>query len=514
MNDMLGRVIAGRYRVDAFLGKGGMAEVYKVWDQNRSVFLAMKVLHSDLAEDKVFLRRFRREAQTLAKLQHPNIVRFYSMEQDGDMVFILMDYIEGITLRKEIFQAKQPFTYQRILEIMTPVCSALFYAHKSGFVHCDIKPANIMINSNGTVAVSDFGIARMTESATATLVGAGTPAYMAPEQARGESPTPQMDIYALGVILYEMLTGGERPFTGESARTTGSTSEKIIWEQLNLDPPPLRKFIPNISPKVEEVVNKCLSKEPAKRFASVNDFLTELTRAFSPDPVVLPVSNNFTLPNHTGEGTQNQQPRQQSKEEKMPAQSNSFIRGLLVGIAAALVVGVIGFILFSLGRMSAVPSGGPALSSPLPSASMVQAQNQMATYVAQTLAAQQPTATNTLILPSATPTPLYLKANVKASMLHLHMGPDTRFEDVPGSNGYPNGESMIITGKDQTGQWFEVKAPDGTTGWAYIQWLDLPPDYASIPTASSIPSTPTLTCVYIGGPWGSGPWGNPNWSCH
>ena len=115
MNDLIGRIMAERYRVDAFLGKGGMAEVYKVWDQKRSVFLAMKILHADLAEDKIFLRRFRREAQTLAKLQHPNIVRFYGLEQDGDLVFILMDYVEGTTLRKEIFQTKGPFSEAHVL---------------------------------------------------------------------------------------------------------------------------------------------------------------------------------------------------------------------------------------------------------------------------------------------------------------------------------------------------------------------------------------------------------------
>ena len=194
MDDIIGKIIAERYRVESLLGKGGMAEVYKVWDQKRSVYLAMKILHADLAEDIVFLRRFKREAQTLSKLQHPNIVRFYGTEQDGDLVYVLMDYVEGTTLRKEIFQAKGPLAMEWIFEIMKSVCAALDYAHKSGFVHCDVKPANIMIHKNGAVYVSDFGIARMTEASTATMVGAGTPAYMAPEQARGEAPVPQTDM--------------------------------------------------------------------------------------------------------------------------------------------------------------------------------------------------------------------------------------------------------------------------------------------------------------------------------
>ena len=276
MNDLIGRIISDRYRVDSFLGKGGMAEVYKVWDQKRSVFLAMKILYADLAEDKIFLRRFRREAQALADLQHPNIVRFYGLERDGDLVFILMDYVDGTTLRKEIFHAKEPFSAKRIMKIMRPVCAALGFAHQSGFVHCDVKPANIMINTNGTVLVSDFGIARMTDAATATMVGAGTPAYMAPEQARGDDPTPQTDIYALGVMLFEMLSGGERPFTGENARTTGSTSEKIRWEQMNLVPPLPSQFNPTLSKEWQALVLKCLEKDPKRRFDTIFDLRNSL----------------------------------------------------------------------------------------------------------------------------------------------------------------------------------------------------------------------------------------------
>jgi hypothetical protein len=143
-------------------------------------------------------------------------------------------------------------------------------------------------------------------------------------------------------------------------------------------------------------------------------------------------------------------------------------------------------------------------------AATVQAQNQMGTFVAQTLAAQQPAATNTPVLPSATPTQLYLQAQVKASKLYLRLGPDMRFENIADSTGYPNGQNMIIMGKDHTGQWFEVKAPDGTIGWAYIQWLDLPSDSASIPTASIIPPTPTPVCVYVRPSWS---FESPYWDC-
>jgi formylglycine-generating enzyme required for sulfatase activity len=280
MTDIIGKIIAKRYRVDSLLGRGGMGDVYKVWDSQRAVFLAMKVLHADLAEDRVFLRRFAREAETLSTLQHPHIVRFYGLEQDGRITFMLMDYVEGTTLRGQIFDAQKPFLAEQVIKIIRPVCSALHYAHQMGRVHCDIKPANIMLESGGKVLVADFGIARLLEnSTTMTMVGAGTPAYMAPEQVVGKNPTRETDIYALGIILYEMLTGGERPFTGEQAKVDGSTSEKVRWEQTKLKPPSPREHNPALSRELEAVVLKCLEKDPAKRYVSALELLNALENA-------------------------------------------------------------------------------------------------------------------------------------------------------------------------------------------------------------------------------------------
>jgi WD40 repeat protein/tRNA A-37 threonylcarbamoyl transferase component Bud32 len=296
MSELVGQTLQGRYRVEKFIGRGGMAEVYKVWDEDRATHLALKLLREDLSQDLVFLRRFRREAKILAKLQHPNIVRFYELEQDDLLAFLLMDYVDGTSLRAEIFRSRgKGLAAKRILEIMRPVCSALHYAHKMGMVHCDAKPGNIMIEHTGRVLVTDFGIARMSDAATATMVGMGTPAYMAPEQARGQDPTPQTDIYALGVVLFEMLTGGERPFTGEQATITGSTSEKVRWEQMNLEPPPPRKWNPKITHELEMVVLKCLAKDPAPRYGSVLKLLNKLeaemgvVEAPSPIPESIPI---------------------------------------------------------------------------------------------------------------------------------------------------------------------------------------------------------------------------------
>jgi serine/threonine protein kinase len=280
MPNLVGKIIKERYRVEESLGRGGMAEVYKVWDKERATYLALKLLREDLARDVVFLRRFQREARNLAQLQHPHIVRFYGLEQDELKAFMLMDYVEGEDLKTEIFFHRgEGIPPQRTVEIIHPVCSALAYAHKCGYIHCDVKPGNVILADNGRVLIADFGIARLTDSATATMVGAGTPAYMAPEQVKGLDPVPQTDIYALGVVLFEMLTGGERPFTGERAETTGTMSDKVRWEQVNLDPVSPRTFTPDLSPELETVVLKCLEKVPVERYETPLDLLVALQRA-------------------------------------------------------------------------------------------------------------------------------------------------------------------------------------------------------------------------------------------
>jgi len=279
MDLFLGNTLKNCYRVDEFLGRGGMAEVYKVWDTQRGVPLAMKVLRDDLAEDIVFMRRFEREAQNLTRLQHPNIVRCYGLEQEGRTAFMLMDYIEGGTLRSEIFDAHGSLTMQRIMEIMQPVCSALHYAHQMGMVHCDVKSANIMIHKNSTVYLADFGIARGMDAGTSTMVGMGTPAYMAPELIKGQDPTPQTDIYALGIVLYEMLTGGERPFTGERATITGTTAEKVRWEHVQMQPVPVLKYNAKVSVQLEGVVQCCLRKDARERYATTMELLDGLNKS-------------------------------------------------------------------------------------------------------------------------------------------------------------------------------------------------------------------------------------------
>ena len=276
MSELVSRTLLNRYRVDTFLGRGGMAEVYKAWDRRRSVYIAIKVLNEDLAEDYVFLRRFGREAQALELLQHPHIVRFFGFEESRGLAFLVMEYIDGVTLRRQLRLLDRSLTLPEALAVLQPVCSALHYAHTMGIYHCDVKPANIFIERGGRVVLGDFGIARLTESATVTFSTPGTPAYMSPEQCRAEDLDAQTDIYSLGITAYEMLTL-DRPFKGETEETTGSRGERVRWEQMNLPPPQPRSVNPGISPAAEAAVLRALEKESERRQQAALEFYQDLS---------------------------------------------------------------------------------------------------------------------------------------------------------------------------------------------------------------------------------------------
>ena len=475
MDDIIGKIIAERYRVESFLGKGGMAEVYKVWDQKRSVYLALKILHADLAEDIVFLRRFKREAQTLAKLQHPNIVRFYGLEQADGLVFILMEYVEGTTLRKEIFETDKPLTMGRILQVMRPVCAALNYAHKSGFVHCDVKPANIMLHKNGSVYVADFGIARMTETATVTMVGAGTPAYMSPEQVRGETPIPQTDIYALGIILFEMLTGGERPFTGENAKTGGSTSEKIRWEQMCLVPPPPSKFNHLITPTMDRIILKCLEKEPKNRYHDVSALLNDLKSAVRddlPEPTI-----RIARPQQVDLGTLVTQP---GEEIKIPVRKQK-LSAVLVVVLLIFILGIVSALrilgITALKQFNATQSPIPIMTQITPSPEPVITTSSTPTLFPSEAPEPIPMPSLTLIPPTTT-TPLISIATLELgySTIMANNSCGTRIFVFETQNGYPIIEAYIepnetfnlisvvkgevsYQGKTWEGLWLETSGP-------------------------------------------------------
>jgi serine/threonine protein kinase len=285
MANLEGQTLKGRYRIEELVGQGGMAEVYKAWDARRSYYVAIKVIRPDLAADRAFLQRFRREAVVLENLRHPNIMRYYGFEEEGQIAFLVMEYVEGESLRRQLVSRSEPFSLSEALPILKPVCVALHYAHEEGVYHCDVKPANVLIEGNGRVVVSDFGIARLAGASAMPGSVLGAPAYMSPEQCSGGSVDRRADIYALGLTVYEMLTLA-RPFRGETTATPGSTAERIRWEHMHQSPPSPRTTNPAVPVAVERAVLRALTKDPAARQPTALAFLHDLEVQASVPPVV------------------------------------------------------------------------------------------------------------------------------------------------------------------------------------------------------------------------------------
>ncbi len=289
-SELLGQTLGSRYRFDALLGEGSFAHVYRITDLHRSATLAAKVLRREIAQDTTFIERFRREAVVLARLQHPNIVRYYDTVELEGYTFLLVDYIPGQTFQTVLANQAGPLKPLASLTYLTPLVSALQFAHNEKVIHRDLKPANILIHENGTLLITDFGIARILNTTSELTLGmtVGTPLYMSPEQITGAPVTIASDIYSLGVILYRMYTGVP-PFRGESPRTSGSTAAaRITYEHVHLPAEPLITLNPGLDLAVQEIVLRCLEKEPRRRFRSVTELYDALAEAIGAPPMSAP----------------------------------------------------------------------------------------------------------------------------------------------------------------------------------------------------------------------------------
>ncbi|MEZ4667935.1 MAG: serine/threonine-protein kinase [Anaerolineae bacterium] len=272
-----------RYELQQPLGVGGMARVFVGWDSVLERPVAIKFLHDHLADDATFMERFQREAKLVATLNHPNIIQIYDYNihntADGRMSpYMVMPYITGKTLKElltETCARSERLSRERILAIMLDLISALHYAHNHGMIHRDVKPSNILFDEHDHAILMDFGIARLKEVSQLTQEGAavGTPTYMSPEQAAGGVVDSRTDLYALGVILYEMLAG-RPPFDDESMVA-------VILSHLNTPVPDITQFDPNISPELEAVVNKALAKKPDDRYQTAYEMADDLRLALA-----------------------------------------------------------------------------------------------------------------------------------------------------------------------------------------------------------------------------------------
>lgn len=266
---LIGKTLDKRYEILECIGGGGMAEVYRAQDMLLDRPVAVKVLRSQFTGDDQFVRRFRHEAQAAARVSHPHIVNIYDVGKDGDVYYIVMEYIQGETL-KEYIQRNKKLPVEEAVSIALQICEALDHAHQNNLIHCDIKPHNILMGKGGRVKVTDFGIARAVTSATLTQTGTiiGSVHYISPEQAKGGLASVHSDIYSLGVVLYEMLTG-DVPFSGESPIA-------IALKHLQEEIVPPAQLNPDIPPMLEAVILKAVAKEPAKRYPAITSMMHDL----------------------------------------------------------------------------------------------------------------------------------------------------------------------------------------------------------------------------------------------
>ena len=271
-----GRRLSGRYKILDMIGGGGMANVYLAHDMILDRDVAVKVLRMDFAEDEEFIRRFHREAQSATSLAHPNIVSIYDVGEEDSIYYIVMEYVDGQTL-KQYIQQNSPIRIDDALEIMKQLTSAISHAHQNHIIHRDIKPHNILIDRHGNVKITDFGIAMALSATSITQTNSvlGSVHYLSPEQARGGMANRKSDIYSLGIVMFELLTG-RLPFSGESAVS-------IALKHLQSETPSLKRWNPSIPQSVENIVLKATAKDPFHRYDSVEEMEEDISTALEPE---------------------------------------------------------------------------------------------------------------------------------------------------------------------------------------------------------------------------------------
>ncbi|NKY15262.1 protein kinase domain-containing protein, partial [Streptomyces somaliensis] len=254
---LVGRLLDGRYRVDARIAVGGMATVYRAVDTRLDRDLALKVMHPSLAADASFVERFIREAKSVARLSHPNVVGVFDQGEDGPYVYLAMEYVAGCTLR-DVLRERGALSPRAALDVLEPVLAALGAAHRAGFVHRDMKPENVLVGDDGWVKVADFGLVRAVGTATHTTGAVlGTVSYLAPEQIEHGTADTRTDVYACGVVLYEMLTGA-KPHGGD-------TPAQVLFRHLNDDVPAPSAAFPGLAPELDALVAAATARDAAAR---------------------------------------------------------------------------------------------------------------------------------------------------------------------------------------------------------------------------------------------------------
>lgn len=463
----LGEKLDGRYELLELIGEGGMANVYKAQDLLVDRLVAVKILKEECMGSEELVRRFKNESRAISVLNHPNIVKVYDISISDKMQYIVMEYIDGITLKEYIEQRGEPLTYKESIHFAAQVLQALQHAHDKGIVHRDIKPQNIMIAEDGSLKVMDFGIARLSrsESHTATDQAIGSVHYISPEQAQGDATDLRADIYSTGIMLYEMLTG-TLPFDGENAVA-------IALKHISDEPRSLRQVNPAVPEGLADITMKAMAKEPRRRYQSALEMQRDLEE-FKRNPSIkfeydyLPSAEPTRYLDKMAKPTLKQPPSKKSSAKQTPSK-RGWLVPVCIGITLAVVL-VCAILIVNIFQNSGTPLFGTVENIEFPNFVgqnvddvLALMENPPYNHIPKpiTVIEDGEATDNGRIILSQIPTPKTIKANQRGIVFHVSV-PTTEVP-VPDVSGMTRAEASSALTKVGLMPYFKITVDSGGT---------------------------------------------------